>query len=161
MKRVLILLILLVVVLLLTSCGSANSGLNTFVEKFNQSARKYDTTELIEKEFGKIETEDGESWRTLFESREYFIDIMYDKNDIAAYYIRVESDKTSIDKTSKGYNAVLTLADALGLDIKDLEKGMQAAFNENFYNYEDGSYEVRITVINITHAMMSITIEEK
>ncbi len=158
MKKVLI---LLIVAILLTSCGSENSELSAFVEKFNQSARKYDAIELIENEFGKIETEDGESWRNLFESKEYSIEIMCDKNNIAGYCIDVVSDKTSISKTGKGYSAVLTLADTLGLNIKELEKGMQAAFNENFYNYEDGSYEVRITVINITHAMMSITIEEK
>lgn len=159
MKRVLILLIL--AVLLLTSCGSANSELNTFVEKFNQSARKYDATELKGNEFGKIETEDGESWRTLFESKEYSIEALYDKNNIVGYGIDVVSDETSISKTGRGYSAVLTLADTLGLDIKQLEKGIQTAFNETFHSYEDGGYKVSIFAVSITRATMSITAEKK
>lgn len=145
--------------LFLGACGS--SGLDSFVEEFNQSARKYDATELIESEFGEIETEDEESWRNLFESKEYSIDALYDKKDVVGYNIRVKSDNESIDKAGKGYNAVLTLADTLGLKINDLEKGMQTAFNEDFHDYEDGDYKVSIYVINVVSATMSITIEEK
>ncbi|GIN13203.1 hypothetical protein J26TS2_30700 [Shouchella clausii] len=161
MKRVLSLLLLSVFVL--SGCGSVSgsSELSAFVDDFNQSARKYDATELIDSEFGEIETEDGESWKNLFESNEYSIDALYDGSDVIGYYINVESDTTSIDKNGKGYNAVLTLADTLGLKTSDLEKGMQEAFNENFYDYEDGDYNVRISVINVVSASMSITIEEK
>lgn len=159
MKKILI--TLLILVLVLTGCGSKDNELNTFVDDFNQSARKYDTTELIENEFGEIETEDEEDWRSLFESKEYSIDIMYDDNNIVGYYIKVESDQTSIDKTGKGYNAVLTLADALGLKTSELEKGMQTAFNDDFFSYEDGDYEIRVSVINIASATMSIMVEEK
>jgi len=151
--------LLIGLVLLLVACGSGE--LDSFVEDFNQSARKYDATKLKENEFGEVETEDGEDWRNLFESKEYLINLMYDKKNIAGYYIKVESDETSIDKTGKGYNAVLTLADSLDLNISDLEKGMQAAFDDNFHDYEDGDYEVRISVINITSAWLSIMIEKK
>lgn len=152
-------LFILLISILLVGCGI--NELDAFVEDFNQSARKYDTTELMESEFGEIETEDGEDWRNLFESKEYSIDVVYDKKNVVGYYINVKSDQTSIDKTSKGYNAVLTLADSLGLKVSDLEKGMQSAFNDNFYNYEDGDFEVRISVINITSASISIMIEKK
>ncbi|MGY3718669.1 hypothetical protein ACWE42_24460 [Sutcliffiella cohnii] len=114
----------------------------------------------MKSEFGKIETEDGEGWRNLFESKEYSIDAVYDKKDLVGYYINVKSDTNSISKSGKGYNAVLTLADALGLKVSDLEKGMQVAFNESFFVYEDGDYNVRISVINVTSSSMSIMIEK-
>src|SRR5690625_6937425 len=63
--------LLIGLVLLLVACGSGE--LDNFVEDFNQSARKYDATELKENEFGEVETEDGEDWRNLFESKEYLI----------------------------------------------------------------------------------------
>jgi hypothetical protein len=150
---------LLMITLLLAGCGS--DELDGFVEDFNQNARKYDATELIEDEFGEIEEEDGEKRRNLFESKEYTIDALYEKNDVVGYYINVRSDTTSISKNGKGYNAVLTLADTLGLKISDLEKGMQKAFNEDFHDYEDGDYKIRISVINVTSASMSITVEKK
>ncbi|MEK4150033.1 hypothetical protein NST02_23605 [Robertmurraya sp. FSL W8-0741] len=156
MKKIAFILLLSI---LLTGCGQ--NELDTFVDEFNQSARKYDTTELMENEFGKIESEDGEEWRNLFESKEYLIRVYYENNSISGYHINVESDTTSIDKKGKGYNAVLTLADTLGLNISDLEKGMQEGFNKDFYEYEDGDYKVRIYVINIISASMGITIEKK
>lgn len=156
MKKILFILLSSV---LLVGCGK--NELDTFTEDFNQSARKYDVTELMQNEYGEIETEDGEDWRNLFNSKEYSIDVMHDKNNIVVYYINVKSDQTSIDKTGKGYNAALTLADSLGLDIGELEKGMQAAFNDDFYDYDEGDYNVRISVINIVSTSMSIMIEEK
>lgn len=157
MKKITLLLIGLV--LFLGACGSGE--LDSFVEDFNQSARKYDATELVESEFGEMETEDEESWRNLFESKEYSIDALYDKKNVIGYYINVKSDTTSIDMTGKGYNAVLTLADSLGLKVSDLEKGMQTAFDDTFHDYEDGNYKVRMSVINVVSASMSITIEKK
>lgn len=157
MKR--LFLIIVTLLIFLSACGG--NELTAFAEDFNQSARKYDTTELIEDEFGEIEEEDGEKWRDLFSSKEYSIEAIYDKDKISGYYINVKSDTKSIDKNGKGYNAILTLADALGLDINDLEKGMQEAFNENFHDYEDGPYTVRISVISISSTSMSITVENK
>lgn len=150
---------IITILLVLTACN--DNSLNSFVKDFNQSARKYDAIELVESEFGEIEEEDGERWRSLFKSKEYEIEAMYDGKKVSGYYINVNSDTNSILKDSKGYNAVLTLADALDLDIKDLEKGMQEAFNENFYDYEDEYHNIKIRVINITSASMSITIEDK
>lgn len=165
--------------ILLVGCGA--NELNTFVEDYNQSARKYDTTELIENEFGDMEKasdlyeemkdEDeevaeiyknsNEGWRNLYISKEYEIKALYDGDELTGYSINVDSETNSIDKTGKGYNAALTLADSLGLNTSDLEKGMQEAFNDDFYDYEDGDYEVRISVINVSSASMSITIENK
>lgn len=159
MKKYSLLILSGILSLILVGCG--NDSLDTFVEDFNQSARKYDSTELIKNEFGEIETEDGESWRNLFNSKEYSLDAYYEKNDAVGYYINVKSDQNSIDKKGKGYNAILTLADSLEVNISDLEKGMQKAFDENFYKYEDGDYNIRISVINITSATLAVTIEEK
>lgn len=149
----------LIVVFALSACG--NGELQSFTSDYNQSARKYDATELVESEFGKMETEDGESWKNLFDSKEYTIDALYDKNKVVGYSINVRSDDTSIKKDGKGYNAVLTLADALDLDAKKLEDGMQKGFNDSFYDYNDGDYNIRIMVINITSASMTITIERE
>lgn len=157
MKKVMLLLVALSVILI----GCGKNELNAFVDDFNQSARKYDATELKESEFGEIEKIDDEEWRNVFESKEYSIDVMEDKKKIVGYFINVKSDKTSIDKNGKGYNAILTLADTLDLNIRDLENGMQTAFNEKFHDYEDEDYEIGISVVNITSASMSIIIEEK
>lgn len=151
--------IMLLSTLVLVACGS--DGLKSFVDEYNQSARKYDTTELVESEFGKVESEDGESWRSLFQSKEYSIEAIYDKKKVVGYSINVKSDEESIKKDSKGYNAILTLADVLSLDVKKLEGGMQKGFDENFYNYEDGEYDVWITVINIASASMTVSVEQK
>lgn len=157
MKKVIT--IILLSTLILVACGS--DGLKSFVDEYNQSARKYDTTELAENEFGEMESEDGESWKNLFQSKEYSIDALYDNKNVVGYSINVKSDEESIKKDSKGYNAILTLADVLSLDLKKLEDGMQKGFNENFYNYDDGEYEVRIMVINITTASMTVSVEQK
>lgn len=171
--------IMLFISFLLVGCGS--SDLSTFVESFNQSARKYDTTELIENEFGDMEKasdlyeemkdideeiaetlkNSNEGWRELYNSKEYEIIALYDGKKLTGYSISVESDTNSIDKNGRGYNAILTLADALGLNISELEKGMQTAFNEDFHAYEDGDYEVSISVINIVSTSMTVTIENK
>lgn len=158
MKRILILL-LTITMLLLVACGNGSNELSKFVESFNQSARKYDTVELTKDEFGEVVSENGEDWRNLYESKEYSID-EYTEDDLIGYYITVRSDSKSISKEGKGYNAVLTMADALDVDINELEKGMQAAFNEDFYSYEDGDYNVRISVINITNATINIMFEK-
>lgn len=157
MKKFLLLFITMTI--LLVGCGSKD--LDDFVDKFNQNARKYDATELLKDEFGEIEEEDGDKWRVLFESKEYTLEALYDGNDISGYAINVRSDTDSISKSSKGYNAVLTLADTLGINIKDLEKGMQTAFNENFHSYYDGDYEVRIFVVSVVSTSMTISIEKK
>jgi len=152
------LLFIVALFVLLTACGGR--AVSSFVEDFNQTARKYDAITLDSDEFGEIEDEDGEKWQTLFSSKEYELDVMYEGNDIKAYFITVESDTKSINKDGNGYNAVLTLADTLGLNIKDLESGMQKSFDEEQYVYEDDNYEVRIFAIDVLRATMMITIEE-
>lgn len=153
------LLVIITILLTLTACGK--NSLDSFVEDFNQSARKYDAIELVESEFGEIEEEDGETWRSLFKSKEYEIEAIYDGKEISGYYINVKSDTNSISKEGNGYGAILTIADTLKLNISDLEKGMQKAFNENTHSYEDGEYDIRINVINIASATMFITIDKK
>ncbi|MCF3942164.1 hypothetical protein [Oceanobacillus alkalisoli] len=155
------LIFVLLIPIFLIGCGVNAKELDSFAEDYNQSARKYDATELVPDEFGEIEEEDGEKWRELFNSKEHTIEALYDGNNVKGYYINVKSDTNSIDKTGKGYNAVLTLADTLGLDIDKLEDGMQTAFNESFHDYEDGEHSIRISVINVTSASMSITVEKK
>src|SRR5699024_1784220 len=125
------------------ACG--NNELDAFTDEFNQNARKYDAIELVKDEFGEMEyakdsydkwkdedeelaealKESDESSRVLFESNEYKISSNYDKDKPTGYSIRVESDTNSIDKTGKGYNAILTLADTLDVDVNKLEKEMQ------------------------------------
>lgn len=168
------------VALLLIGCGS-DSDLSAFADEFNQNARKYDAIEIMEDEFGDMEylKDSYEDWIdedeefaeviknseessiTLFESKEYSIESLYDAKKHTGYSIRVNSDTDYINKDSKGYKAVLTIADTLGVNIKDLENGMQNAFNDNFYDYEDDEYEVKISVINIVTASLSITFEKK
>lgn len=178
MKKIILLSITLIFI---TACGE--DELNDFVNDFNQNARKYDAVEIKKDEFGEMEytrdlydewkdedeelakalKESEESSKVLFESKEYKIESLYDNKKHTGYYISVNSDTNSIDKTGKGYSAILTLADTLNVDINRLEREMQSAFNsDNLVDeYEDEEYNVRISVINIGSATISITFEKK
>lgn len=172
---------LVIFLLFLTACS--DDELDNFVNDFNQNARKYDAVEIKKDEFGEMEytkdlyeeyldideevaetlKESKESSKALFESKEYKIDSLYDNKKHTGYYISVNSDTNSIDKTGKGYSAILTLADTLNVDINRLEREMQSAFNsDNLVDeYEDEEYNVRISVINVGSASISITFEKK
>lgn len=178
MRRITLLFFTLV---FLTACS--DDELDDFVDDFNQNARKYDAVEIKKDEFSEMEytkdlyeedlgideevaetlKESKESSKTLFESKEYKIDSLYDNKKHTGYYISVSSDTNSIDKTGKGYSAILTLADTLNIDINRLEREMQNAFNsDNLVDeYEDEEYNVRISVINVGSATISITFEKK
>lgn len=153
------LILIMALLLILSACGT--NELEDFKESFNQSARKYDATELKEDEFGEIEEEEGEEWQILFESNEYTIDIMYEKGNITHYLIHVSSNTDTIDKDSKGYRALLTLADSFDLDVEKIEMSLDLGVNQAHQIYDEGDYEVRTNALNITSASVSLTVVEK
>lgn len=141
MKKVFILLFTCVLVLM--GCGSSDKELNVFVNDFNKRASSEDVPELIPEDFGEIEEEEDEYWKTLYESDKYEITVYYDKKKkIIGYHLSTNLEEILLE--GKGYNASLALAKSLGISVKDFSKNLGKAMDTDVYTYEENGYEVNI-----------------
>ena len=145
MKRVLGLVVILSLVLV--SC-SGGGELDQFVETFNQRAGSEGVAELIPDEFGKIEKDDGEVWRELYESEKYSIAANYKtKTSLSGYSISIDSGEPFAEQQGEGYKASLLIARSIGLNVSDYAKNFGKALRTDIHTYSEDGYEVKFVYI--------------
>lgn len=138
-----------------------DSPMDDFVKNYNEKANEYGVSELSEAEFGEIETAEELKWQKLFESKDYHLDALYEADRLNGYLLKVHGDKPSINDTSPGYLAALTLASALDLDLATFENEMEEAFDKDFTNYDDGAYNINISLLDLPDDAMIVIVEKR
>lgn len=162
MKKVIMLVVLAFV---LVACGK--DDLTNFTDEYNRVAEKKGIDQLSFNTFEEPESESDSdrAWQLLYENDRYIIEAKYeDGKNLSGYYLVIDENQPFYDEKGEGFEAALTIIEALGLNKAKFKAEFRKALKKTSHAYDDENYIVSITnpgVDGLTSVGLIINFDKK